>query len=82
MFCEITEMHKFDLNRAQTLKFEPDFAAVSSCINELPGKAGSQFALSLFWSYLSSNRSCLPGDPRPSTTEMLLSWFIGIVLKH
>lgn len=48
MFCEITATHKFDFSRARTLKSEPDFTAVSSCVNELPGKAGSRFASSFF----------------------------------
>lgn len=63
MFCEITAMHKFDFSWVQTLKSEPDFTAVSSCVNELPGKAGSRFASSLFRSYLSSNRSWLTRIP-------------------
>jgi len=67
MFCEISLCTSLIFNRAQTLKSETDFTAVSSSINELPGKAGSRFALSLFWSYLRSNWSCLPADPRPST---------------
>lgn len=45
-------MHKFDFSRVQTLKSEPDFTAVSSCVNELPGKAGSRFASFFFFSGL------------------------------